>query len=479
MEKLLKLAGWLHNRGMDLYFVGGCVRDEIMGLDVEDMDICIVGGITGEDVQGYLEIMIGTLIDNVTSVHGDFPIWIVEIDGEKYEFAMARKERKTGISHQDFLTEVRDVTIEEDLKRRDLTINAIARNILTGDIIDPYDGIEHIHNKIAHPVSEAFMEDALRVIRAARFIARFDLYPTSQLFHYCKFKIKPEGISNERVGIEVMKMFKTAKTPSKFFYFLKEVGWLNPWFKELSDCIGIPQSPKHHPEGDVWTHTMHCIDAVPKGDWFLRAVMLCHDLGKATHTTCDGVTLRPQDMSDISLGLSEGENWKIGSAGHEEAGVELTRNMLQRIHFCDHATIRKIACLVKLHMIRTVILRSNYDKIIRRTLRELLKYGLTYIQLARVIYFDLAGRPPLPKPTIERLIDELYVEYADELLRNGEMNPIVTGEKLLEIGIPESPEMGKIIRHALELQDRGTLKNHNWKKVLKGAGYPSLQNVEI
>jgi tRNA nucleotidyltransferase (CCA-adding enzyme) len=479
MQKLKKIASWLIKLGIDMYQVGGSVRDEIMELPIEDIDICLVGGVSAAEIGHYLDMLAfapNNIIDKVTSVHGDFPIWIVEIDGEKYEFAMARKERKVGQSHQDFLTEVAHVTIEEDLYRRDLTINAIAKNILTDEIVDPYLGVEDIKRRIAKPVSQAFREDPLRVIRAARFIARFNLLVSSSLLEICEF-LKPEGISAERVGIELMKMLKTAEKPSKFFYFLKEVNWLNPWFKELYDCIGVPQSPKHHPEGDVYTHTMYCLDAVPQGDWFMRAVMLCHDLGKAIKTTIDGASWEISEIQSLFHKNPMNREWKIISAGHEEAGVEITRNMLQRISFAGHNTIRKIACLVELHMLRGHLIGRNYDKMLRRTLRKLRHHKLRYIDLVMTTFYDLSGRPPKPVVSIGELYTSMYVSYADELNKSGEMEPIVTGEELLVLGVKEGPEMGKIIKHALELQDRGTLKKHNWKAIMKGAGYQSLKNI--
>jgi len=491
MKKLKQIAEWLSNFNITLYQVGGSIRDEIMGLPVEDIDICLVGGTTAMRVHGMFEILASEncspeiKIDCFTSVHGDFPIWIIEIDGEKYEFAMARKERKTGQSHQDFFTEVKDVTIIEDLYRRDLTINAIAKNILTDEIIDPFSGIRHIGYKLAFPVSLAFSEDPLRVIRAARFIARFDLQPTDQLIKLCK-ELKPEGISSERVGIELMKTMKTASKPSLFFQFLREVGWLNPWFKELADVWDVPQSPKHHPEGSVGIHLMHCIDAVPQDDWFMRTVMLCHDLGKATNTTIDtgkfkinynNLLKHNTEAKEGELLMSISPTSKIGSAGHEEAGVELTRNMLQKIHFTDHATIRKIGCLVELHMTRSVISEKNYDKICRRTLRRLMHYGLTWMDLVKVTRFDLCGREPKPCPELHEVMADMYTSHVTQLKNKGEMIPIVDGEKLLALGVKEGQEMGRIIKHALELQDRGTLKKDNWIKVLKGAGYYSLQNI--
>lgn len=477
MEKLKIIAEFFLKHSINLFYVGGAVRDEIMNLPVEDIDICVVGGYNAEQVHSFLETMrMAEYIDNITSVHGPFPIWIVEIDGEKMEFAMARTERKVGQSHQDFFTEVKDVTIEQDLKRRDLTINSIAKNVLTGEIIDPFNGMQHIISRTARPVSEAFKEDALRVYRAARFIARFELKPTLALEVYSG-SLRGYYISNERVGIELMKMFKTAEKPSLFFKFLKDIGWLQYHFKELHDCIGVPQSPIHHPEGCAYTHTMHCLDNVPVGDWFMRATMLCHDLGKATETVLKNEH-HELNWADIKNSMTLADRidisaFKITSAGHEEASVPLTRTMLQRIKFTDHKTIRKIACLVKLHMIRRMIEHGNYDKIVRRTLRELMQHGIDYENLVRVTMYDLNGRPPKPLFSYEGLYKDLHVDYAKQLIENGEMTPIVNGLTLAGIGMVEGKEMGEVINKALELQDRGTLKKDNWYNTLKGT-FPQL-----
>ncbi len=468
MQKIKNIAAWFSNYNIQLYVVGGYVRDEIMGTPSEDMDICLVGGGTAAIVSGKLEALKATgHIDTVTTVHGSFPIWIVEINGTKYEFAMARKERKLGQSRTEFETEVKDVTIEEDLMRRDFTINAIAKNVLTEEIIDPFYGRMAIRRKMLSPVSEAFKEDSLRVIRAARFISRFQFTPTSLLKDYCR-DLKPTDISAERVGMELMKTLKQVEKPSMFFNFLKEVGWLGYFFKELEDCIGVPQSPIHHPEGDVYTHTMHCIDAAD--GWFARTVMTCHDLGKAITTKVDGMDykLAVRELRDIQQGsLSH----KVTAHGHEEAGVQLTYNMLKRIHFTDHSTIRRIGCFVELHMIRATMTQKNYDKLIRRTLRKLMHHNLTYPQLLYIIWCDLAGRPPKEPPSLSELYEQMHLDHARNLVINGEMEPIVTGEKLLEIGIPSGPEMGQMITKALELQDRGTLTKYNWRQVLHGAGF--------
>lgn len=477
MDKLKEIALWFSNFGITLYIVGGACRDELMGNPIEDVDVCVVGGGNAQNVHELLNNLraYGTIY-SVTAVHGSFPIWIVEIDGQKYEFAMARKEKKVGQTRQEFECEVNNVTIEEDLMRRDLTINAIAKNIITGEIVDPFCGRQDILRKQARPVSEAFAEDELRVYRAARFIARFELMPTQKLFDACSL-LEPTNISNERVGVELMKMLKTAKSPSLFFEFLRDVNWLQYHFPELYACIGVPQSPAHHPEGDVYTHTMHCIDAA-KG-WIYRAVMLCHDLGKALVTEIETINIKdvhPEMFEDV---LKYPQAYKITAHGHEKEGVQLTKNMLKRIFFVDHKTIDQIACLVELHMVRSIISKDNYNKIIRRTVRKLNHFGLDYTDLICITYHDLQARPPKEYPQLYKLYQQMYADHEIRISLNGEMDPIVTGKVLIEMGMEPGEEMGKIIKHSLELQDRGTLKADNWQTVLKGCGYKFFQTPKI
>lgn len=461
MEHLEKIAGLFKEHGIESYYVGGCVRDEFMGLPVDDIDICLVGAKSRDQVNDiFSEILLGDfIIDSIAREVGEtFPVWILQIEGKKIDYAMARTEKLIGNTRTDFSVFTENVTIEDDLSRRDLTINAIAKNVLTGHIIDPFMGRYDIEYKFATHVSKSFAEDTLRVIRAARFIARFDLTPTQHFLNLCR-TLSPTDISNERVGMELMKTFQQAKQSSKFFEFLREVNWLQYYFQELKDLIGIRQSPIHHPEGDAYTHTLLCIDKADSS--FMKAVMLCHDLGKA-ETTVINLEIDPP---------------KISAIGHEEVGVALTRTMLKRIHFSNHKTINQISVLVKLHMLRSIISKENHVKMVRRTLRELMNNELEYWKLVEVVRFDLSGRSPLPAPKEgEELIFE---SYAFKLEKSGMMQQIVTGKLLIEEGFQPSPEFGKITERALELQDRGLLTKENWRYALMSSGILSRQYIDI
>lgn len=435
---LQHIAKKFQKQQVQSFFVGGCVRDAVLGIDSDDIDICLVGV---HDKNVVMQVLNQFATHVAEEVGNQFPVWIAEIEGiGKVDFALARTEKKTGESRKEFACQTQDVSIEGDLLRRDLTINAIAQNVLTGELVDPFGGVEHLQQGIAHPVSEAFAEDTLRVLRAARFMARFDLQPSKELVALCQ-KLKPTDISNERVGMELMKAMKQAKTPSTFFRFLKDVNWLQYHFQELQDLVGVPQDPIHHPEGDAFEHTMQTLDQAT--DWFTRVVMVCHDLGKATTTA-----------------LNKKGRWS--AIGHEEASVPLTENMLKRIHFADHKTIQKMATLVALHMVHT---QTISEKVVRRTLRTLMDAGLKFEQLVEVCRCDVSGRGSKPKFT-----PEIGQERAKELLVQDLMTPVVTGKVLLSVGMKSGKEMGAAVKKALELQDRGTLNSENWFSVMKNSG---------
>lgn len=238
-------------KGISSFLVGGLVRDHLLGIESDDIDICLVGVSDSDLVE---EVLREFNISVASEVGGAFPVWIADIPGAgKVDFALARTEKKSGQSRKEFLVSSQGVSIEEDLLRRDLTINAIAMDALTGSIVDPFKGREHLANRVAHPVSEAFAEDTLRVLRAARFCARFGLNPSEELVGLCQ-RLTPVDISRERVGMELWKASKQSQSFGTFFKFLNEVNWLGFHFAPLQsviedhgdtwlDCLNQAQSP--------------------------------------------------------------------------------------------------------------------------------------------------------------------------------------------------------------------------------------------
>lgn len=266
------IAEKISNAGGKVYLVGGAVRNIILGLEPKDYDYCI----TGLSVKEFLKLFPDSFLRGK-----EFPVF--DIDGT--EFALARKERKIGIGHTAFQIETnKNITIEEDLERRDITINSIAIDVLTNEIIDPFNGKEDCKNKIIRATSKAFSEDPLRVYRVARFAAEygFDVdNDTKKLMSDLKNELST--LSAERVFVEFKKAL-LSNNPSQFFLTLRDTNCLDIHFKEIYDMIGIQQPLKYHPEGDVFNHTMEVIERCAKqtNSAVVRFSALVHDFGKIT-----------------------------------------------------------------------------------------------------------------------------------------------------------------------------------------------------
>ncbi len=287
---------------MQVYLVGGAVRDALLDVPIKDRDWVVVGA-TAQ-----------TLLDlGCKQVGGDFPVFLHPETGEEY--ALARTERKAGRGYHGFTVDASpEVTLEEDLLRRDLTINAMAAS-RSGDLIDPYDGKADLKNRILRHVSPAFSEDPLRVLRVARFVAqlaRFQFYIASDTLALMRQMVAAGDLADlvpERVWLEVSKALMCEK-PSAFFYSLRDVGALDALFPELERLFSVPQSPVHHPEGDAGVHTLMVVDAAAQAQADLdeRFAALVHDVGK---------------------GLTEPNLWPK-HPGHEQAGLPIVQAWCQR-----------------------------------------------------------------------------------------------------------------------------------------------------
>ena len=305
MNDIYEIANKIKSHGGNVYLVGGAIRDKLLGIANNDEDYCVIGLSFDEFRELFPEAY----------VRGkDFPVFSI---GNK-EFAIARKERKIGIGHNSFDVETdKKITIEEDLERRDITINAIAKEVLTDKIIDPFGGREDLKNNIIRAVSSHFAEDPLRVYRVARFASQFNFNVEDNTMKMITLlKDELSSLAVERVYNELSKALLTDK-PSRFFNVLRDANVLDIHFKEIYDLIGAEQPTKYHPEGDSYNHTMIILDKVADktkslGDerkLELRFSALVHDLGK-------GATPKEEYPHHIK---------------HEERGVELVKNMGKRL----------------------------------------------------------------------------------------------------------------------------------------------------
>ena len=259
---------------MQIYLVGGAVRDELLGLSVKDRDYVVVGS-TPEQMEaaGY------------KPVGKDFPVFLHPKTHDEY--ALARTERKTAKGYKGFSVQASiDVTLEEDLARRDLTINAIAKDV-DGKLIDPYNGLADIESKTLRHVSDAFAEDPVRILRAARLSARFADFSvapeTNRLMQVMVEAGEIDALVAERVWQELSKGLMEAK-PSRMFEVLRACGALKKILPELDKLWGIPQVAQHHPEVDTGLHVMLVIDYAAEQELSLpvRFASLMHDLGKGS-----------------------------------------------------------------------------------------------------------------------------------------------------------------------------------------------------
>ena len=301
---------------MEVYLVGGAVRDEQLGLPVRERDWCVVGA-TPDDLKGLGYKQVGK----------DFPVFLHPESGEEY--ALARTERKTGSGYHGFTFHTSpDVTINQDLTRRDLTINAMAVDS-DGNLLDPCNGLADIKSKTLRHVSAAFREDPVRILRAARFAARF---------HQLEFRIAGEtlrlmkrmvvdGEADTLVPDRVWQESAAALAgpdPRVFFEVLRECGALAVVFPEIDALFGIPQPEKWHPEIDSGIHTLMVLEqaATLAKDVSVRFAALVHDLGKATTP----------------------RNTLPKHTGHERRSVKIVKSLSKRLPV--PAAFRELGCLV-------------------------------------------------------------------------------------------------------------------------------------
>jgi tRNA nucleotidyltransferase (CCA-adding enzyme) len=261
---------------MEVYLVGGAVRDEQLGLPVKERDWCVVGATPDE-----------LLSDGYRQVGKDFPVFLHPETNEEY--ALARTERKTGTGYHGFEFHTSpDVSLEDDLSRRDLTINAMARDG-DGNLIDPFDGNDDLEKKILRHVSAAFSEDPVRILRVAKFRARFaglGFELAAETLGMMKEMVssgEADALQPERVWQETEAAL-AGPDPHIYFDVLRECGALAVVFPEIDALFGVPQPPEWHPEVDSGLHTMMALEQAAKlcDDVDVRFAALVHDLGKAT-----------------------------------------------------------------------------------------------------------------------------------------------------------------------------------------------------
>lgn len=317
---------------MKTYLVGGAVRDSLLNISFSDRD-WVVTGATPEQM----------LALGYEQVGADFPVFLHP--NSKEEYALARTERKSGSGYQGFECEFsHEVTLEEDLLRRDLTINAMAQDE-AGELFDPYGGQADLANKVLRHVSPAFNEDPLRVLRVARFAARFaplgfTIAPeTLALMQEMVADGELEHLVAERVWTETSRALME-NSPTTYFQVLRDCGALKVWFKELDALFGVPQRPEYHPEIDCGIHALMSLNAAhdAQGSLTVRWAALTHDLGKA---------LTPVDVLPRHI-------------GHEKRGLAPLKTLHKRLKAPKHcAELAAISAEFHTHTHRAFELKAS------------------------------------------------------------------------------------------------------------------------
>ena len=362
--------------------------------------------------------------------------------GLDYDFAIPRRDNKTGIGHKGFEVEFDpNITTEEAAERRDFTISTLMFDPREQRIIDHFDGEKHLREKRLRHTSGAFAEDPLRVLRGMQFAARFDLKADPETIELCRsIRDSFTELAVERVLEEWLKWASKSRKPSAGILFLEATGWLDH-FPEIADLRKTPQDPHWHPEGDALAHTLHCLDAmVQLPEWqeaerntrvVLTFGILAHDFGKPATTRTEFKEKHGRDC--------------IISPGHDEIGVPLTELFLTRIG-APNELHKHVPPLVRCHLAH---LQEINPRSVRRLARRLAP--ATIEELCAVIQADHNGRPPNPPKTPDGVI-KLRAQAHDLKLEAEAPRRILLGRHLIDRGMKPGKEFGDILSSAFEAQ---------------------------
>lgn len=429
--------------------VGGAVRDWLLGLEPKDLDI-EVGGASFADLHRVLAPLGAT--DVVGRSFGVIKLRLPS--GTEYDISLPRRESKTGAGHRGFKVEP-DPALSDAAAaaRRDFTLNALAWDPVAARLIDPHGGEADLRARRLRHTSPAFVEDPLRVLRGMQLAARFDLSLDSATAALCRSIAHTFAeLPVERVWHEWEKWAEKSQIPSRGLHVLADTGWL-AHFPELAALAGCPQDPEWHPEGDVFTHTAHCCDALARDpEWrdspprrrrLLMLAVLLHDVGKPACTS--------QERKNGRL------RWV--SPGHEPAGVAPAEAFLRRIG-APHDHAPAITPLVANHMVRH---HGGPDGLSANAIRRLARrlHPATLADLAVVMRADSRGRPPLDSPDSLALIDRLLARADGLALANTAPRPLLLGRHLIAAGLKPGPDFKRVLDSAFEAQLDGAFADES------------------
>lgn len=402
-ENLINIFYEIHENGGYPFICGGFVRDILMNKQNKDIDIEVFG----IKYEKMVEIL--KKYGNPKIVGSSFKIILMGI----YEFSIIEEEFEKN-------------TLQNYASRRDFTINSMYIDLLENNLIDFFNGRKDIENKIIKAVKlENLSEDPLRIIRLAQFKARFDFKIEEETDTYAKQNIqKINKIAPERIFIEIEKILLKSKQPSIAFRWLDKIGWLEMMFPELSKLNYIEQGKKYHPEGDAFTHTMLCIDALSleERDITTMIAILFHDIGKG--------------MIKIT-GDDDCKHFYM----HEKAGADAIKSILYRIT-SNKELIDNVKKLIYYHMYPLHTINNISTKSIKKIASK-----VDFEKLMKVHKADMCGKG-IDNPEISH-IPKLIDLYNDI---KSEMKPLIKGQDVINLGIKSGKEIGYILKKLYEAQ---------------------------
>jgi len=442
-QKVVDLSLALREAGGRALLVGGCVRDALMGVQPKDWDV---------EVYGVAPEQLRAILDRFGPVNVVGEAFTVYKLGSDLDVSLPRRERKSGRGHRAFEIEGDPaMSFVDASRRRDFTINSILQDPLTDEIIDPFDGQRDIERGVLRAVSaETFVEDSLRVLRAAQFAARFEFRIEPETVELCR-GIDLSDLPSERIWGELEKLLLRARQPSIGLGWLQALGVLDKLFPAISALIDVPQDPEWHPEGDVFVHTRLTTD---------RARELIDELSYPRQVTVMLAALAHDFGKPATTEFIEG---RLRSRGHEAAGAAPAESFLDRlnIHAIDGYNVRsQVIALVREHLKPGEFFKKR-DEVGEGAFRRLARRCEPDL-LYRVAKADSLGRnaPWVPREKwYGSEAQEWFIQRARELdVEQRPPEPLLLGRHLLELGVEAGPRVGEITRAVYEMQLDGRVR---------------------
>lgn len=442
------IAQKVKEHGGQTFYVGGFVRDKILGRENKDVDIEI-HGIKPETLKEIL-----TSIGKIDERKVGENFGIMALYGYDVDIAMPRSEETTGAGgHKDFIIQTDPfIGTEKAASRRDFTINALMQDVVTGEILDFFGGQEDLQNGVVRHINEqAFADDPLRTLRAAQFAARFGFQVADETIELAK-QTDLSKLSHERIAAELDKALLKSEKPSEFFNALRKMNCLDVWFPEVQALIDCPQDPSHHPEGDVYNHTMQVLDNAAKfrdqasNPRAFMLAALCHDFGKPQVTE-----------------YNEKKN-KYTAYGHDKAGVQPALDFIEHVY--NNKNLAKYVSNMTLMHMRPTLLFGDHAK--NKEFMKMFDTSISPQDLVLLNKCDRCGRDEIQKE------NEMTTFLTEQLKAYQELieQPEVTGKDLIKLGYEDKLQYKEMLSYTHQLHLSGMKKDTVIRNMMGQFGKP-------